>query len=86
MSEQEVQPIMITIEGSEYDINAQSDAAKEHFIEVSNLRQEITELQNNIAAATRRAQSLQIALGFRENALKESITLVEGSKDVPAQG
>jgi len=86
MSEQEVQPIIVTIEGAEYDMNAQSDVSKEHFIEVNNLRQEITELQNNIAAATRRAQSLQIALGFRENALKESIALVEDSKDVPAQG
>ena len=71
-----MQPIIVTIEGAEYDINEQSNAAKEHFIEANNLRQEITELQNNIAAATRRAQSLQVALSFRENALKESIAVV----------
>ena len=79
---QEIQPVIVAIDGESYDINQQSDASKEHYLEVVSLRNEIAELRNQIAAAQRRAVNLQVALGFRENALKESIKAVEESEEV----
>ena len=80
--EQEVQPVIVTIDDEQYDMNEQSDASKEHYVEVINLRTEIGELQNQIAQMQRRAVNLQVALGFRENALKESIQVVEEAEVV----
>ena len=80
--EQEVQPVIVTIDDQQYDMNEQSDASKEHYVEVLNLRKELGELQNQIAAAQRRSVNLQVALGFRENALKESIQVVEEAEEV----
>ena len=80
--EQEVQPVFVTIEDEQYDMNEQSDVSKEHYVEVINLRNEIGELQNQIAQMQRRAVNLQVALGFRENALKESIQVVEEVEEV----
>ena len=80
--EQEVQPVIVTIDDEQYDMNEQSDASKEHYVEVVNLRNEIGELQNQIAQMQRRAVNLQVALGFRENALKESIQVVEEVEEV----
>ena len=80
--EQEVQPVIVTIDDEQYDMNEQSDASKEHYVEVINLRNEIGELQNQIAQMQRRAVNLQVALGFRENALKESIPVVEEVEEV----
>jgi hypothetical protein len=80
--EQEVQPVIVTIDNEQYDMNEQSDASKEHYVEVINLRNEIGELQNQIAQMQRRAVNLQVALGFRENALKESIQVVEEVEEV----
>ena len=79
---QENQPVIVAIDGESYDINQQSDASKEHYLEVVSLRNEIAELRNQIAAAQRRAVNLQVALGFRENALKESIKAVEEAEEV----
>jgi len=79
---QEIQPVIVAIDGESYDINQQSDASKEHYLEVVSLRNEIAELRNQIAAAQRRAVNLQVALGFRENALKESIKAVEEAEEV----
>ena len=80
--EQEVQPVVVTIDDEQYDMNEQSDVSKEHYVEVINLRNEIGELQNQIAQMQRRAVNLQVALGFRENALKESIQVVEEVDEV----
>ena len=80
--QQEVQPVIVTIDDQQYDMNEQSDASKEHYVEVLNLRKELGELQNQIAAAQRRSVNLQVALGFRENALKESIQVVEEVEEV----
>ena len=79
MSEEEkkAQPFFATIEGKQYDMHEQSDVSKEHYFEVVNLRNEIGELQNQILQMQRRVVNLQVALGFRENALKESIQVVE---------
>ena len=79
---QEVQPVIVTIDDEQYDMNEQSDASKEHYVEVINLRNEIGEMQNQIAQMQRRAVNLQVALGFRENALKESIQVVEEAEEV----
>ena len=79
---QEVQPVIVAIDGESYDINQQSEASKEHYLEVVSLRNEIAELRNQIAAAQRRTVNLQVALGFRENALKESIKVVEETEEV----
>ena len=75
--EQEAQPVFATIEGKQYDMNKQSEVSKEHYVEAVNLRNEIGELKNQIAQMQRRVVNLQVALGFRENALKDSIQVVE---------
>ena len=80
--EQEVQPVVVTIDDEQYDMNEQSDVSKEHYVEVINLRNEIGEIQNQIAQMQRRAVNLQVALGFRENALKDSIQVVEEVDEV----
>ena len=80
--EQEAQPVVVTIDDEQYDMNEQSDVSKEHFLEVISLRNEIGELQNQIVQMPRRVVNLQVALGFRENALKESIQVVEEVDEV----
>lgn len=74
---QEVQPVVVTIDDKQYDMNEQSDVSKEHYVEAVNLRNEVGELQSQIAQMKRRVVSLQVALSFREKALKESIQVVE---------
>ena len=78
MSEQqEQQPVILTIDDQEYDVNELGNDTKVHYVEVVNLRKQIADLQNQIAAAQQQSINLQVALGFRENALRESIQVVE---------
>lgn len=78
MSEQqEQQPVILTIDDQEYDVNELGNNSKVHYVEVVNLRKQIADLQNQIAAAQQQGINLQVALGFRENALRESIQVVE---------
>ena len=80
MSEQENvqnQEPMVLIGDQEYNINEQSDAAKEHYVEAVNLRKQLAELDNQLAAMQRQRVNLQAALGFRETSLRESIESVE---------
>ena len=78
MSEQQEQkPVILTIDDQEYDVNELGNDTKVHYVEVVNLRKQISDLQNQIAAAQQQGINLQVALGFRENALRESIQVVE---------
>ena len=78
MSEQqEQQPVILTIDDQEYDVNELGNDSKIHYVEVVNLRKQLGELQNQIAAAQQQSINLQVALGFRENALRDSIQVVE---------
>ena len=78
MSEQqEQQPVILTSDDQEYDVNELGNDTKVHYVEVVNLRKQISDLQNQIAAAQQQGINLQVALGFRENALRESIQVVE---------
>ncbi len=78
MSEQqEQQPVILTIDDKEYDVNELGNDSKVHYVEVVNLRKQLGELQNQIAAAQQQSINLQVVLGFRENALRESIEVVE---------
>ena len=78
MSEQqEQQPVILTIDDQEYDVNELGNDTKVHYVEVVNLRKQLSDLQNQIAAAQQQSINLQVALGFRENALRESIQVVE---------
>ena len=78
MSEQqEQQPVILTIDDQEYDVNELGNDSKVHYVEVVNLRKQLADLQNQIAAAQQQSINLQVALGFRENALRESIQVVE---------
>ena len=78
MSEQqEQQPVILTIDDQEYDVNELGNDTKVHYVEVVNLRKQLADLQNQIAAAQQQSVNLQVALGFRENALRESIQVVE---------
>ena len=78
MSEQqEQQPVILTIDDQEYDVDELGNDSKVHYVEVVNLRKQISDLHNQIAAAQQQGINLQVALGFRENALRESIQVVE---------
>ena len=75
--QQEQQPVILTIDDQEYDVNELGNDSKVHYVEVVNLRKQLSDLQNQIAAAQQQSINLQVALGFRENALRESIQVVE---------
>jgi hypothetical protein len=78
MSEQQEQkPVILTIDDQEYDVNELGNDSKIHYVEVVNLRKQLGDLQNQIAAAQQQSINLQVALGFRENALRDSIQVVE---------
>ena len=78
MSEQqEQQPVILTIDDQEYDVNELGNDTKVHYVQVVNLRKQLADLQNQIAAAQQQSINLQVALGFRENSLRESIQVVE---------
>ena len=87
MSEQqEQQPVILTIDDQEYDVNELGNDTKVHYVEVVNLRKQLADLQNQIAAAQQQSINLQVALGFRENALRESIQVVEEVEPESAEG
>ena len=87
MSEQqEQQPVILTIDDQEYDVNELGNDTKVHYVEVVNLRKQLGDLQNQIAAAQQQGINLQVALGFRENALRESIQVVEEVEPEAAEG
>ena len=75
--QQEQQPVILKIDDQEYDVNELGNETKVHYVEVVNLRKQLADLQNQIAAAQQQSINLQVALGFRENALRESIQVVE---------
>jgi predicted nucleic acid-binding Zn-ribbon protein len=80
MSELEAQEdnkVTWTIDGEDYSPEDLSSESQVHFVRAVSLRNEIQEISNQIANAQARMQELQIALGFRENALRESIKVVE---------
>jgi hypothetical protein len=87
MSEQQEQkPVILTIDDQEYDVNELGNDTKVHYVEVVNLRKQLADLQNQIAAAQQQSINLQVALGFRENALRESIQVVEEVEPEAAEG
>jgi hypothetical protein len=87
MSEQqEQQPVILKIDDQEYDVNELGNDSKIHYVEVVNLRKQLADLQNQIAAAQQQGINLQVALGFRENALRESIQVVEEVEPEAAEG
>ena len=87
MSEQqEQQPVILTIDDQEYDVNELGNDTKVHYVEVVNLRKQLSDLQNQITAAQPQSIKLQVALGFRENALRESIQVVEEVEPEAAEG
>jgi hypothetical protein len=87
MSEQQEQkPVIMTIDDQEYDVNELGNDTKVHYVEVVNLRKQLADLQNQIAAAQQQSINLQVALGFRENALRESIQVVEEVEPEAAEG
>lgn len=79
---EEVHPVLITIDDEQFDMNEQSDVAKEHFVEIVNLRKQLAETNDQMATLQRQLINLQVVIGFRENALKESIQVVEEAEEV----
>jgi hypothetical protein len=84
--QQEQQPVILKIDDQEYDVNELGNDSKIHYVEVVNLRKQLADLQNQIAAAQQQGINLQVALGFRENALRESIQVVEEVEPEAAEG
>ena len=78
MSEQqEQQPVILKIDDQEYDVNELGNDTKVHYVQVVNLRKQLADLQNQIAAAQQQSINLQVALAYRENSLRESIQVVQ---------
>tara|TARA_R110000822_G_scaffold1465_1_gene6634 strand:+ start:213 stop:473 length:261 start_codon:yes stop_codon:yes gene_type:complete len=75
--QQQQQPVILTIDDQEYDVNELSNDTKVHYVEVVNLRKQLADLQNQIAAAQQQSINLQVALAYRENSLRESIQVVQ---------
>jgi hypothetical protein len=75
--QQQQQPVILTIDDREYDVNELSNDTKVHYVEVVNLRKQLVDLQNQIAAAQQQSINLQVALAYRENSLRESIQVVQ---------
>ena len=75
--QQQPQPVILTIDDREYDVNELSNDTKVHYVEVVNLRKQLVDLQNQIAAAQQQSINLQVALAYRENSLRESIQVVQ---------
>jgi hypothetical protein len=84
--QQEQQPVILKIDDQEYDVNELGNDTKVHYVQVVNLRKQLADLQNQIAAAQQQSINLQVALGFRENALRESIQVVEEVEAEVAEG
>ena len=84
--QQQQQPVILKIDDQEYDVNELGNDTKVHYVEVVNLRKQLVDLQNQIAAAQQQSINLQVALGFRENALRESIQVVEEVEPEAAEG
>jgi hypothetical protein len=84
--QQEQQPVILKIDDQEYDVNELGNDTKVHYVQVVNLRKQLADLQNQIAAAQQQSINLQVALGFRENALRESIQVVEEVEPEAAEG
>jgi hypothetical protein len=59
MSEQqEQQPVILTIDDQEYDVNELGNDTKVHYVQVVNLRKQLADLQNQIAAAQQQSINL----------------------------
>ena len=84
--QQEQQPVILKIDDQEYDVNELGNDTKVHYVQVVNLRKQLADLQNQIAAAQQQGINLQVALGFRDNALRESIQVVEEVEPEAAEG
>jgi hypothetical protein len=84
--QQEQQPVILKIDDQEYNVNELGNDTKVHYVQVVNLRKQLADLQNQIAAAQQQSINLQVALGFRENALRESIQVVEEVEPEAAEG
>lgn len=80
--QEEVTPVILTLDDEEYDVNELETEAQVHYIEVVNLRNQIGEIQNNIGAAQRQLVNLQVVLGFRETSLRTAIKPVEEAEEV----
>jgi hypothetical protein len=75
--QQQQQPVILKIDDQEYDVNELGNDTKVHYVEVVNLRKQLVDLQNQIAAAQQQSINLQVALAYRENSLRESIQVVQ---------
>ena len=84
--QQEQQPVILKIDDQEYDVNELGNDTKVHYVQVVNVRKQLADLQNQIAAAQQQGINLQVALGFRENPLRESIQVVEEVEPEAAEG
>ena len=75
MSEEE--KVTWTIGEDVYDPEDLSNESRTHFIQVANLRNVLAELMQQQANTHELIVNTQVALEFRENALRSSITIAE---------
>lgn len=74
------QPITVTVDGVDYDMADQSQECKAHFVESVNLKKEIDNLNEQITAAMHRANSLAVALEWRNKELTAALKADEPEK------
>lgn len=80
--EQKDNPPTLTIDGLEYPVEDLSRPCRIHYVQVLKLRQKVLDLQNHCIEAEEDLVDARIALGWREQALRESVAVVDDENGV----
>ena len=78
MSEENNETIpMLTVDDVEYSVDDLSNSCKIHYVQVLKLRKKVIDLQNHCIEAEEDLVDARVALGWREQALRDSVQAVE---------
>ena len=72
----------LTIDGLDYAVKDLSGPCQIHYVQVLKLRQKVVDLQNHCIEAEEDLVDARIALGWREQALRESVAVVDDENGV----
>lgn len=72
----------VNIDDVDYVVEDLSRSCKIHYVQVLKLRQKVVDLQNHCIEAEEDLVDARIALGWREQALRESVKLVDEEPEV----
>lgn len=72
----------VSIDDVDYVVEDLSRSCQIHYVQVLKLRQKVTDLQNHCIEAEEDLVDARIALGWREQALRESVKAVDEEQEV----